>query len=51
MKRKRRKATDVNFEEELANLGLLAIGTESGNILLYSVTTGDLHKTLVCLLL
>lgn len=50
-KRKRRKSGRGNVTEAIEELGLVAIGTVSGSILLYNVKKGDLHSELVCSLI
>lgn len=49
-KRKKRKSgTNLAASQAISDLSLVAIGTASGNILLYSVVKGDLHSQLVCI--
>ena len=49
-KRKKRKSgtsTSIAAAQAITDLNLVAIGTASGNILLYSIVKGDLHSQLV----
>jgi WD40 repeat protein len=45
-KKKRKRRTSDNVTQEVQSLELLALGTVTGNILLYSVVKSDLHSQL-----